>query len=84
MDKENFQYNESNRDLPVRNFCKTCGHSKDDHRGVATICMKQIGKNSDQLCSCNWFNDGVLHVLPIRQNASTIKSVEDSNQGKNL
>ncbi|MFZ0183880.1 MAG: hypothetical protein WAL88_03485 [Nitrosotalea sp.] len=46
------------------NFCKTCGHSKDDHKGVAMICMKQIGKNSQELCDCNWFDDGTIHILP--------------------
>jgi hypothetical protein len=69
----------NHQDLLNLNFCKACGHSKDDHKGMAMICMKQIGKNPDQLCDCNWFDDGTLHVLPMRQNAFTLKTAEKSN-----
>ena len=82
MEISNYANKSNHQDLPIRNFCKICGHSKDDHRGVATICMKQIGKKPDELCNCNWFDDGVLHVLPIRQNAFTLKSTENSELRK--
>jgi len=36
----------------------------DDHKGTATICMKQVGKNPSELCSCCWFDDGKTHILP--------------------
>jgi len=45
-------------------MCKNCGHSKEDHKGIATICMKQIGNEPNRLCNCNWFDDGKVHVLP--------------------
>lgn len=45
-------------------FCKNCGHPKDDHRGTAMICMKQVGKDPVDLCDCCWFDDGKTNVLP--------------------
>ena len=58
------------------NSCKTCGHSKEDHKGIAMICMKQIGKKLNELCDCNWFDDGKAHVLPMRLNAFVLQGKE--------
>jgi hypothetical protein len=44
------------------------------------ICMKQIGKNLHELCHCNWFDDGMIHILPMRQNAFTLKTTEHIDQ----
>lgn len=54
-------------------FCKTCGHPKEDHKGIAMICMKQVGKNSNELCDCCWFDDGKIHVLPDTLEAFVLK-----------
>jgi len=62
------------------NFCITCVHSNEDHKGIAMICMKQIGKNPHDLCNCNWFNDGKTHMLPITPNAFTLKEKEHLDQ----
>ena len=45
--------------------CKTCGHAKEDHKGTAMICMKQVGKSPSEICDCCWFDDGKPHVLPM-------------------
>ncbi len=60
--------------------CKTCEHAKEDHKGIAMICMKQIGKNPHELCDCNWFDDGTIHVLPMRPNVFTLKAKEPIDQ----
>ena len=59
------------------NACKTCGHPRDDHKGTAMICMKQVGKYSHELCDCNWFDDGTTHVLPRTSEAFVLKGKED-------
>lgn len=61
------------------NACKTCGHPKKDHEGIAMICMKQVGKNPDELCDCNWFDDGTTHMLPMTLNAFVLKEKEDAD-----
>jgi hypothetical protein len=35
--------------------------------------MKQAGKNPDERCDCNWFDDGKTHVLPMTFNAFVSK-----------
>ena len=66
------------------NACKTCGHPKEDHKGTATICMKQVGKNSGELCDCCWFDDGKAQVLPRTLEAFALKREEDPNDKKLL
>lgn len=44
------------------------------------ICMKQTGKNPNELCTCNWYDDGTTHILPMRPNAFTLKAKEHLDQ----
>ncbi|MDE1830654.1 MAG: hypothetical protein KGI25_10065 [Thaumarchaeota archaeon] len=61
-----------------QNFCKTCGHTKEDHKGTAMICMKQVGKDLTELCDCCWFDDGKIHVLPDTLEIFVSKRVEST------
>ena len=47
------------------------------------ICMKRIGENPDDLCDCNWFDDGTTHILPMRQNVFTLKEEGHAEQETN-
>lgn len=47
------------------------------------ICMKQIGKNPHELCNCNWFDDGKVHILPIKPETFGLKQEDGSQLTKN-
>ena len=59
------------------NACKTCGHAKEDHKGTAMICMRQIGNNPGDLCDCCWFDDGKTQALPKTLEAFVLKGKEE-------
>ena len=57
-------------------FCKNCGHTKEDHKGTAMICLKQVGKGTGELCDCCWFDDGKAHLLTGTFKAFVLKKNE--------
>ena len=62
------------------NLCKMCGHTKEDHKGTAMICMKQIGENPSDLCDCCRFDDNKETVLPETLEAFVIKRKESTHE----
>ena len=65
------------------NFCKVCRHTKEDHKGTAMICMKQIGKNASDLCDCCRFDNRKEVVLPESLEAFVIKRRESTHDDIN-